>query len=176
VLKKHIQRTNSSTDPAVLNLGLAACLPPFHPPIVLNRRETSPRGPPSLQTTCFERMPLTFSESTMLLVVQRVCDRCVSPLKERAPKAILEILSERRVMPGRPCRRWLSARMKADAQETISLAHPRASDGRKRRDRNGSVWRKGKPHPKSQNLKSLRSVLRCLDDSRVVPLRGQSRG
>jgi hypothetical protein len=102
VPKKHIQRTNSSTDPAPLNLGLAACLPPFHPPIVLNRRGTSSRGSPSLQTTCFERIPLTFSESTMLLVVQRVCDRCASPLKEMAPRVILEILSARRVTPGRP--------------------------------------------------------------------------
>ena len=103
--KKHIQRTNSSTDPAPLNLGLAACLPPFHPPIVLNRRGTSSRGSPSLQTTCFERILLTFSESTMLLVVHRVCDRCASPLKEMAPRVILEILSARRVTPGRPRRR-----------------------------------------------------------------------
>ena len=44
VPEKHIQRTNSRTDPAPLTLGLAACSPPFHPPIVFNRRGTSPHG------------------------------------------------------------------------------------------------------------------------------------
>jgi len=47
--EKHIQRANACTHPAPLTPGPASCSPPFHPPTVLNRRETSPYGPPSPQ-------------------------------------------------------------------------------------------------------------------------------
>jgi len=43
--KKHIQRTNACTDQTPLIPSPAPCSPPFHPPTVLNRRETSPHGP-----------------------------------------------------------------------------------------------------------------------------------
>jgi hypothetical protein len=48
---KHIQRTNSSADPAPHTPGLAACSPPCNPPIVLNRRKTCPHGPLLLSRT-----------------------------------------------------------------------------------------------------------------------------
>ena len=49
--EKHTQRTNSNTDPAPLALGLAACSPPYHPPIVIHHRQKSPQGSPLLSRT-----------------------------------------------------------------------------------------------------------------------------